>query len=159
MVDTRQHEELHASTDIDAPPAQVWAMVSDVTRMATWSPQVVRSTVRGGAVRQGATFVNVNRQGPLFWPTTAEVVRFEPHRDFAFRVAQNRVVWSFELTENAAGGTTVVQRREVPQGVSALSVRLTKVAFGGVEKFNRRLEAGMVETLARVKSEAEAAQR
>jgi uncharacterized protein YndB with AHSA1/START domain len=150
------HQQLEASIEIAAPPAQVWALVSDIPRMASWSPQVVRTVVRGGAVRQGARFVNLNRQGPLFWPTTGKVVRFEPHRDFAFRIGENRTVWSFELTDDGAGGTRLVQRREVPDGISAVSLALTKVVLGGVESFTRRLEDGMRETLRRVKAEAEA---
>ena len=157
MADTQQHAELQASIDIDAPPAQVWALVTDVPRMASWSPQVVRSKVKGGVVEQGATFSNLNRQGPLFWPTAAKVVRFEPHRDFAFKVRENGTIWSFELAENAAGGTTLTQRREVPNGISKLSIGLTKVVLGGVESFTERLQQGMQETLAKIKSEAEAA--
>lgn len=151
----QQYEELEASIDIDATPAQVWALVTDVRRMASWSPQVVRTTVKGGEVKLGARFSNLNRQGLLFWPTGAKVVRFEPHRDFAFRVKENRTIWSFELTPNATGGTTVVQRRELPDGISSLSTSLTKVALGGIEPFTRRLERGMNETLAKVKTEAE----
>lgn len=154
-----QYEELEASIDIDATPAQVWSLVTDVRRMASWSPQVVRTTVKGGVVEQGATFSNLNRQGLLFWPTKAKVVRFEPHRDFAFRVAENRTIWSFELGDNGRGGTTVVQRRELPHGVSKVSTTLTKVALGGIESFTRRLERGMNETLERVKVEAESATR
>lgn len=151
-----QHQQLEESVEIAAPPAQVWALVSDVPRMASWSPQVVRTVVRGGTVRQGARFVNLNRQGPLFWPTTGKVVRFQPHRDFAFRIGENRTVWSFELTDDGAGGTRLVQRREVPHGISAVSLVLTKVALGGVESFTRRLEQGMQQTLQRIKAEAEA---
>ncbi|MEO9322331.1 SRPBCC family protein [Nocardioides sp. C4-1] len=150
-----QYEELEASIDIDATPAQVWSLVTDVPRMASWSPQVVRTTVRGGTVKKGARFVNLNRQGLLFWPTTAKVVRFEPHRDFAFRVAENRTIWSFELSDDGRGGTRVVQRRELPHGVSKVSTALTRVALGGIEPFTRRLERGMHETLAKVKTEAE----
>lgn len=155
-TETDQHQQLEESIEIAAPPAQVWALVSDVPRMASWSPQVVRTVVRGGTVRQGARFVNLNRQGPLFWPTTGKVVRFEPHRDFAFRIGENRTVWSFELTDDGAGGTRLVQRREVPQGISAVSLVLTRIALGGVESFTRRLEQGMQQTLQRIKAEAEA---
>ncbi|MFB9315422.1 SRPBCC family protein [Nocardioides plantarum] len=156
MADT-QHDELEASTDIDAPPAAVWALVTDVPRMASWSPQVVHTRVKGGVVRQGARFSNLNHQGPLLWPTAGRVVRFEPHRDFAFRIRENRVVWSFELTDNGRGGTTLTQRREVPHGISQLSLVMTRFVLGGVGPFTRRLERGMQETLARVKAEAESA--
>ena len=154
---TTTHDQLEQSIEIDATPARVWDLVSDVPRMASWSPQVVRSTVRGGVVRDGATFTNLNRQGFLFWPTSAKVVRFEPHRDFAFRIKENRTIWSFELTETASGGTLLTQRREVPQGISNVSLALTKVVLGGSDGFSARLREGMASTLERVKAEAEAA--
>lgn len=157
MTETTTYPELEQSIEIDAPVAQVWALVSDVTRMASWSPQVVRSTVKGGVVKQGATFKNLNRQGLLFWPTNAKIVRLEPHRDIAFRIKENRTIWSFELAETASGGTLLTQRREVPHGISKLSLGLTKVVFGGVDGFTERLRAGMSETLAKVKAEAEVA--
>lgn len=157
MSETKQYAELEASIDVAAPPAQVWAMVSDIERMASWSPQVVRTTVKGGGVQQGTRFSNLNRQGLLFWPTKGKVVRFEPHRDFAFRIAENRTVWSFELEPLPDGGTRVTQRRELPDGISGLSIGLTKVALGGVASFTDRLRAGMRETLERIKVEAETA--
>jgi uncharacterized protein YndB with AHSA1/START domain len=157
MPETKQqHAQLEATIDVDAPPAEVWAMVSDIERMASWSPQVVRTTIKGGGVQQGTKFSNLNRQGPLFWPTKGKVVRFEPHRDFAFRIAENRTVWSFQLEPLPGGGTRVTQRRELPDGISNLSLVLTKVALGGVDKFTERLREGMRETLERIKAEAEA---
>ncbi len=153
----QQHAQLEATIEIDAAPAQVWALVTDVPRMARWSPQVVRSTVKGGTVAKGARFSNLNRQGLVFWPTKGKVVRFEPHRDFAFRIAENRTIWSFELTPLDDGTRTrVTQRREVPDGISGVSLALTKAVLGGVDKFADRLHTGMTETLARIKTEAEA---
>jgi len=148
--------QLERSTEIAASPAQVWALVSDLPRMASWSPQVVRSTVAGGRVRQGARFTNLNRQGPLFWPTHGKVVRFEPHRDFAFRIAENTVVWSFLLEPTDDGGTRVTHRRETPDGISRLSRLLTRVALGGQTRFTEGLRDGMGQTLERLKAEAEA---
>ncbi len=147
--------ELAESIEIAASPAQVWALVTDVKQIASWSPQVLRTFVRGGAVRQGTTFVNVNHRGPLVWPTRAKVVRFEPHRDFAFQIVDNYVIWSFELEPTASGGTRVTQRRETPRGISGLSVRLTKVALGGQEKFVGELGTGMRQTLDALKAAAE----
>ncbi len=146
---------LEVIIDIEAEPAQVWALVSDVARMSSWSPQVVRSVVWGRPVRQGTTFVNLNRRGPLFWPTRARVVRCTPHRELAFRIAENWTVWSFTL-EPTPTGVRLTQRRETPDGLSPLSQRLTRVALGGQESFGAELRAGMRQTLERVKAEAEA---
>lgn len=157
MSESPQLAELESTIDIDAPPAQVWSLVSDVQRMAKWSPQVVRCSIKGDGVQQGTKFTNLNRQGLLVWPTNGKVVRFEPHRDFAFRIKENRSVWSFELEPLPGGGTRITQRRELPDGISNLSLRMTKVALGGVDNFNERLRNGMRQTLERIKAEAEAA--
>lgn len=157
MADQQQYRALEQRIDIAAPPAQVWALVTDLPRMAGWSPQVVRSRVSGGAVGPRSRFVNLNRQGLRIWPTTGRVVRFEPHRDFAFRINENRVVWSFELSPTPGDGTRLVQRRELPDGISGLSTTLTRIVLGGVDRFTDRLDAGMRETLERIKAEAEAA--
>ncbi|MEJ7832881.1 MAG: SRPBCC family protein [Nocardioides sp.] len=147
---------LEKSIEIDASPAQVWSLVTDVKRMTSWSPQVVRSSIRGGDLGLGTKFTNINRQGPVFWPTTAKVVRFEPHQDFAFRINENNTIWSFALEPTPAGGTRVTQRRETPNGISPVSMRMTRLALGGQTRFTARLKDGMTQTLARIKAEAEA---
>ena len=145
---------IEASTEIAAPPAAVWALVSDLTNMPRWSPQVRKTFVRGGTTKQGATMVNLNRRKLLVWPTQAKVVDFVPEQRIAFRVKENWTVWSFTLTP-VEGGTRLVQRREAPQGVSDLSVRLTNLALGGVEDFVVELQQGMEQTLRLIKRDAE----
>jgi uncharacterized protein YndB with AHSA1/START domain len=154
---TTQIEPLLEETiEVDATPAQVWALVSDVRRMARWSPQVMRTFVRGGgAVRLGTRTVNVNRRGLLVWPTQAKVVRFEPHREFALRIRENLTVWSFTLEPTEAGGTRITQRRETPQGISSISLRLTDAVLGGQQTFTAELREGMRQTLARIKADVE----
>jgi uncharacterized protein YndB with AHSA1/START domain len=147
--------QLEASIEIAAPPAQVWALVTDLPRMREWSPMTRRTWVRGGTVRQGARFANLNGSGLKAWPTTGKVVRFTPHSDFAFRIAENRVVWSYALEPTADGGTRVTSRRETPDGISALSTTLTKVVLGGVPGFTDELQRGMQATLERLKAAAE----
>ena len=155
MTEATAYEPLlEDSIEIDAPPVAVWALVTDLPRMASWSPQVMRTFVRGGAVRLGSTMVNINRRGLLVWPTQSKVVRFEPHRDFAFRIKENHTVWSFEL-EPTGTGTRLTQRRETPQGISDLSMMLTKRVLGGQERFTDELRAGMRQTLVRIRAEAE----
>lgn len=148
-------DELKATITIDASPAQVWALVSDPARMREWSPQVVRSVVLGRPVRQGTRFLNLNRQGWKRWPTTATVVRFTPHRDFAFQILENRSIWSFELTESPTGGTVVTHRRETPNGTSAVSNFLVAKVLGGQEAFIPELLEGMSQTLEALRVTAE----
>jgi uncharacterized protein YndB with AHSA1/START domain len=156
MTTTPTHAQLEATIEIAAPPAKVWSLVTDVKRMASWSPQVVKTVVRGGGpVAQGTKFFNINRRGLLVWPTQSMVVRFEPHTDFAFRIKENYTIWSFALEPTADGGTRLTERRETPQGISDLSLGLTRTVLGGVSKFTDELRAGIQQTLERIKAEAE----
>jgi uncharacterized protein YndB with AHSA1/START domain len=147
--------DLTASVTIAAPPAQVWPLVTDVQRMAEWSPQVRRSFVLGGPVRLGTRFMNINRDGWKHWPTTAKVVRYTPHSDFAFRINENRTVWAFRLEPTADGGTVLTETRETPDGIAPISGFLVKVGLGGQEYFIGSLEAGIQQTLNRIKAAAE----
>lgn len=145
---------IEESIDIDAAPEAVWDLVTDLPRMASWSPQVVKTIVRGDGIALGTKTINVNRRGPLFWPTRSKVVRLTPHTEFAFKVLDNNTVWSFAL-EPTETGTRVVQRREAPNGTSKISAFLIDKVLGGQDIFQRELGEGMRETLARIKADAE----
>ncbi|MBY6414242.1 SRPBCC family protein [Rhodococcus sp. BP-252] len=145
---------LEASIDVDASPDKVWAIVSDLKRMGEWSPQCKLMKVFGGDVRKGTTTLNVNKKGLLVWPTTSKVVDFEPNKSIAFRVNENKTIWSYTLTPKD-GGTTVVEKREAPTGTSAVSTFLVKNVLGGIEQFDVELVDGMNRTLQRIKTESE----
>lgn len=150
MTDPRPIE---ANIEIDAPPREVWAVVSDLERMGEWSPQCLRMRVFG-PVRLGARAVNLNRQGMRVWPSTAKVVWYEPQRAIAFRITENRTVWSFELGETSTG-TRVTERRETPDGLSTLSAFSTDRLLGGTAEFEEGLQRGVEQTLRRIKAEVE----
>ena len=154
---TQIEPPLEETVEVDATPERVWALVSDLRRMARWSPQVPRTFVRGdGTVRLGTRTFNVNRRGLLVWPTRAKVVRFDPHREIALRIKDNFTIWSFTLEPTEAGGTLITQRRETPQGISPISHRLTDAVLGGQQQFTAELRDGMRQTLTRIKADAEA---
>lgn len=146
---------IEESIDIAAQPVAVWALVTDLPRMASWSPQVLRTIVRQRPVGHGTSTINLNRRGALVWPTRSEVVRFEPHSEFAFRIKENRSIWSFSLAPTETG-TRLTQRRTAPDGLSAVSGMLTKTVLGGQRTFQTELREGMRQTLARIKAEVEA---
>lgn len=148
--------ELTTDIEIAAPPATVWALVSDLTKMPQWSPQVVRTKVLPSPARLGSRMINLNKQGLKRWPTTGKIVRFEEEREIAFRITENHTVWSFALEPTATGGTRLTHRRETPEGISKLSVVLTKAMLGGQEPFVAELRSGMSRTLAGIKAAAEA---
>lgn len=146
-------KNLEASVDVDAAPERVWSVVSDLERMPEWSPQCIRMKVLGD-VRKGAWTVNFNKDGWKRWPTTARVVRYEPGRLVAFRINENRTVWSFEVAPTATG-TRITQRRDVPHGQSWFSRKLIDYTLGGEQKFEGGLVEGMHESLDKIKAAAE----
>lgn len=153
MTTTQNAPLLEATTHIAATPQEVWAVITDPRALGGLSDQVLRTHVVGSApVGLGTRTVNVNRRGPLLWPTRAKVVRFEPHRDYAFRVKDNGSIWSFELAPAADGGTSVTHRREAPNGTTKISMTLQDKVLGGVAGFDQEMEAGMSVTLQRLKA-------
>lgn len=149
---------LEQTIEIAAPPASVWALVSDVTRMSDWSPQVTSTRLRAGfeSVELGAQFTNRNIHGELEWTTRAEIVRFTPEQELAFRVEDNWAIWSFQLSPVEGGGTLLTERRELPDGLSDISKELTDGFMGGQDAFTESQLAGMRETLEAIKAAAEA---
>ena len=61
-------------------------------------------------LRQGSRTINLNRRKYLFWPTTSRITEFIPDKKLAFRVNENRTVWSYEL-EPTATGTRLTESR------------------------------------------------
>lgn len=154
---TQTHAPLiEATIDIAAPPERVWAVVSDPRVMGGFSDQVLRTIVRGtDPVAKGTRTLNVNRRGPLLWPTRAKVIEFDPPRRYAYRVKDNAAIWSFAL-EPTAGGTRLTHRRDASAGLSDVSLMLQQRVLGGVAPFEAEMEAGMARTLERVKAAVEA---
>ena len=146
---------IEESIETTAAPVRVWSLVSDLTNMSRWSPQVARTIVRGRPVQLGTRAININRDGVKVWPTQSKVVRFEPHREIAFRIKENRSIWSFQLEETETGGTRITQRRETPDGTTKLSDTLVDKVLGGQDSFQGGLRRGMRETLQKIKVEAE----
>lgn len=145
---------LQAEIDITAPPAKVWALVSDLSQMPRWSPQC-RMMRAFGPLRPGTRTVNLNRRGFMFWPTTSRITEFDPERKLAFRVNENNTVWSYEL-EPTATGTRLIESRHAENGVKAVSNALVNSLMGGVPSFEQELLVGMNDSLSRIKAAAEA---
>lgn len=144
---------LESTTEIDATPEAVWAVITDPRALGGLSDQVLRTHVVGTApIGRGTRTININRRGPLVWPTRAKVIRFERPRDYAFRIKDNASTWSFALEPTATGGTLVTHRREAAEGTTKVSQLLQDKVLGGVADFDREMEAGMAVTLQRLKA-------
>ncbi|KNX36465.1 SRPBCC family protein [Luteipulveratus halotolerans] len=153
---TSYDTRLESSTDIAAPPEQVWSLVGDVLRMPEWSPQVDSTRLRSGFERLelGAEFTNKNSQGELEWVTHGRVVRWAPGREVAFRIEENWTVWSYTL-QPYADGTRLTLRREAPDGLSDASRSSIDDWFGGPDTFAATMRDGMDRTLAAIKAAVE----
>ncbi|CAM5740627.1 SRPBCC family protein [Mycolicibacterium aubagnense] len=147
---------LEESIDIAAAPEAVWAMVSDVRRMAEWSPQVESTRLRHGAdeVVQGVEFTNLNSNGTFQWTTHGTVVRLDSDREIAFRITENWAIWSLRL-EPTPGGTKLIQRRESPDGSPDGTVKVIDAYLGGQAAFTESMRDGMRHTLQAIKTTAE----
>lgn len=143
---------IESSIEIDAPPARVWEVISDVRNAPQWSSQAVKVISLGGRTTKGTRALNINRRGPLFWPTTSRVVEFEPGRRFANRINENTTIWVFELEPTADGGTRLTERREVPEGLTFISTFLTDKVFGGQPSFTAEMDEGVSLSLKRIKN-------
>ena len=100
---------------MDATPAQVWALVSDVTRIGEFFPETFegRWTGRSTGPEVGATFaghVRRNGVGPTYW-SPCRVTRCVPGEVFEFAVGLDSVSlthWGYRL-EPRDGGTLVTE--------------------------------------------------
>lgn len=144
---------LQAQVDIDAPAAEVWALISDFGRMPEWSPQC-RWMKSFGPLRAGTRTLNLNRRNRMFWPTTCTVLEVIPEKKLAFRVNTNHSIWSYELERNGER-TRVIESRHAENGVAAVSNMTINAFFGGTTNFESELIDGMKASLANIKAAAE----
>jgi Polyketide cyclase / dehydrase and lipid transport len=146
------------SITVGVSPAEAYQAVSDVRRMARWSPECFAVLVWSRKDGLPARFVGLNRRGPWVWFTTCHIVTARPGEEFAFDVTTFGMPvsrWSYRLTADG-GGTEVTESWRDQRGRGAHV--LGRVFTGKVA--NNRAEAnreGMRTTLARLKRELEAA--
>lgn len=142
---------------IDAPVGDVWALVSDVTRIGEFSPETFEAKWTRGSTgpEVGATFaghVKRNGVGPTYW-APCRVTVCEPETAFEFSVGTEAVTvnnWGYRLAPS--GGATDVTEyfRLEPK----LPMRLYWLVLGRLR--GRTNERGMRTTLERMKAVLEA---
>lgn len=157
--DGEKDGEHRAQVGIDAPPASVYALIADVTRMGQWSPECVRCRWLGPArhAAPGARFRGTSRKGWRRWSTVSTVVEAEPGRRLAFDVSYFRLPvarWRYELLPDGRGGTVLTEAVDDRRGrlLRALSPMIT-----GSRDRGRRNDETMQATLQRLKAAAESA--
>ena len=153
------HDEV--AVEIAAPPAEVYGLISDITRMGEWSPECVRCRwVKGAAgPAVGARFKATNKggRGPA-WFNTPVVTVAEPGREFAFNRSGPGIgsyTWRYVL-EPSATGTKVTESFDAERPLGSLMSWLTEKWTGSDDR-DADLRRGMTTTLTRVKAAAESA--
>lgn len=100
----QKDETLSASTEVHASPEQVYAVISDVTRIPEWSPETRRAE---WLTPQRFRAWNRRRLGR--WKTEAEVAVAEPGRQFSFIVqilGGDWTQWTYLVEPGSSAGTT-----------------------------------------------------
>jgi hypothetical protein len=143
---------------INAPSDYVWSLITDITKMSDYSPEVVEARWIDGATGPtvGARYrghVRRNEKWPVLYWTTCEVTESDPGRVFEFAVMMHRRrvnTWRYEFRETENGGTDVTESFDLGD---KFYVKLWRPLGGFLrERRNRR---DMLRTLERVKSVAE----
>lgn len=138
-----QHR-LHTAIEIDAPPAEVWAVLTDLYAYADWNPFIVSAA---GTVAVGERLVN--RLSPpggramTFKPTVTDVVEHQTFewlgRLLAPGVFDGR--HRFELVPTESGGTRLTHTEHF-RGVLVRFMRssLDAQTLAGFEAMNEALK-------------------
>jgi uncharacterized protein YndB with AHSA1/START domain len=119
--------QLAETIRIDAPQEEVWNLITDVHRMAEFSPELVEVEWLGepAAPTLGARFAGKSRIGGFEWTRNCTIVEAREPKLFSYEVydeadefAQSR--WSFEITDD--GEATILRQRfsHVPDGRSTI---------------------------------------
>lgn len=144
------------SIHIDAAPADVYALVTDVAGMGRFSPECTGGRWLDGATGPavGARFKGTNRRGAVRWSTTNEVVAAEPAEEFAFETKQSGMRWSYDLVADI-DGTLLTESREAWRSQPLVAKIFSTVVLGGAKAHDDEMRDGMTATLDKIKQIAE----
>ena len=153
-MNPRTHRD---SIVISATPEDLYAMVSDVTRMGEWSPVCTACWWdEGEGPTVGAHFTGRNELPDRTWETRSEVVAADPGREFAFVLEATRTRWGYSFTP-VAGGTEVTESWDfAPEGAVVFEQRFGADAEAQIDARYEAARTGIAETLAAIKRVAEA---
>jgi uncharacterized protein YndB with AHSA1/START domain len=143
--------DLEVCRDVAATPSEVFAALTDISRMGEWSPETFRAEWNEGhdGPALGAVFTGHNRNGDKEWTTEATIVELVPDERFFFDCTVRGFVFSkwgyaIEATESGCRVTEYSQDLR-PESSLAYSAEVS-----GVEDRVTHNRAGMEATLQRL---------
>jgi hypothetical protein len=149
--------EYSDSIDVSVAPDQLYAMVSDPTRMGEWSP-VCKACWwdEGDGPSVGAWFTGRNETPERTWESRCQVVAAEPGREFAWEVNNGWVRWGFTLEPRDGGSRLTESWAFLPAGLAGFRERWGDKAEAAIEARVEAAHTGIPVTLAAIKKAAEA---
>ncbi len=144
-------DRIEISRDIAATAAQVYAAISDVTRMGEWSEECYACEWHQGFDRPvvGATFDGHNRHGDHEWTTQGTVIEADSGRAFVFECSMfdfHYSTWGYRI-EPTETGCRVTEWSEDLRPESAIE-RSTRIS--GIDDRAGRNRETMSQTLERL---------
>lgn len=143
---------------VDAPPLEVWGLVSDITNTGKFSPETFEAEWLDGATGPGVGtrfrgHVRRNGRGPVYW-TVCKITACEPGREFAFAVLgpgeRSLNSWRYQFAPSGEG-TDVTESFQLADSI------FTKAYWAVAGRWRGRTNReGMQQTLERIKATAEA---
>ena len=147
--------ELRAEAVVDAPAEKVWSVLTDLSRMSEWSPELMTMVpLKRGGLRLGQWYLGINRRKGVIWPTRSVIAELEPGRSLAWDTRTSGARWIWELVPDG-DRTRVVHRRPVPKALTMVSNVFAPAFLGGSAGHADDLEAGMAQTVSRLKAAVE----
>jgi len=144
-------KRLEVSRDIAALPEQVYAAISDVTRMGEWSEECHACEWHEGydGPVVGATFDGRNRHGEHEWTTQGKVIEADPGRAFAFECSMMEFhfsTWGYRIDPTESGSRVTEWSEDLrPESAIEFSRQVS-----GVDDRTERNRLTMGGTLARL---------
>ena len=159
-MDANEHQLTETvSVTVAAAPEAVYDLVADITRMGEWSPACTGGKWSDDERR---AFLGANKRGDVEYETQCAVEVAERGREFTFVNrgvdGQDELVrWSYRF-EPSAGGSEVTESWEVLPAMiakieSGMDADAAAELFAGMKTTT---QAGMAETLGKLKAAAEA---
>lgn len=145
-------ERIEISRDIAASPEEVYAAISDVTRMGEWSPECHTCAWHDGfdSPVVGAVFDGHNRNGDHEWTSQGKVVEADPGRSFVFECSMfdfHFSTWGYRVEPSGTGSRITEWSEDLrPESVLEMSKEMSGVDDRDAR--NRETMSGTLERLA-----------
>lgn len=158
--------ELSDSITINASPAAVFTLLSDITRTGEWSAQCYRAhwndaddthaTDHTAAPSHGigSTFTGYNRTPEREWSTTSEVITYKPNTEFSWQVLSSGTIWGYRMepAPNTNDATLLTEYTAfTPAGEAYFHSKFGPDASAQETQRQHAATAGIIQTLTRIK--------